>query len=93
MGYAPKTPYRDGITHIVLEPLDLMARPAALVPPPRKHLIRCHGVFTAHSQLRATVTPGHQSKDKKPQAQSADKPVTPPHVAMNWAPPVQTSLL
>jgi hypothetical protein len=28
--YTLKTPYRDGATHIVLEPLDLMARLAAL---------------------------------------------------------------
>jgi hypothetical protein len=34
--YQLKTPYRDGTTHIVLEPLDLMARLAALVPPPRQ---------------------------------------------------------
>jgi hypothetical protein len=33
--------YRDGTTHIVLEPLDFMARLAALVPPPRAH--RCGG--------------------------------------------------
>ena len=32
--YALKTPYRDGTTHIVLEPLDLMARLAALPSPP-----------------------------------------------------------
>ena len=31
--YALKTPYRDGTTHTVLEPLELMARLAALVPP------------------------------------------------------------
>jgi hypothetical protein len=36
--YTLKTPYRDGTTHIVLEPLDLMARRAALVPKPRMHL-------------------------------------------------------
>ena len=35
MRYTLKTPYRDGTTHIVLEPLDLMARLAALVPKPR----------------------------------------------------------
>jgi hypothetical protein len=35
-----KTPYRDGSTHIVLEPLDCLARLAALVPPPRKNLTR-----------------------------------------------------
>jgi putative transposase len=35
--YRLKTPYRDGTTHIVLEPLDFIARLAALVPPPRVH--------------------------------------------------------
>ena len=33
--YRLKTPYRDGTTHIVLEPVDFIARLAALVPPPR----------------------------------------------------------
>jgi hypothetical protein len=35
--YRLKTSYRDGTTHIVLEPLDFIARLAALVPPPRVH--------------------------------------------------------
>jgi hypothetical protein len=30
---------------------------AALVPPPRMHLTRFHGVFAPHSRLRAAVTP------------------------------------
>jgi len=55
--YAPNTPYRDGTTHLVLGPLDRMARLAALVPPARMHLTRYHGVFAPHSQLRAAVTP------------------------------------
>jgi hypothetical protein len=46
-----------GTTHIVLVPLDLMARLAALVPSPRMHLIRYQGVFAPHSRLRAAVTP------------------------------------
>ena len=58
--FALKTPYRDGTTHIVLEPLDLMARLAARVPPPRMHLTRFHGVFAPHSKLRAAVTPAHR---------------------------------
>jgi hypothetical protein len=37
--YALKTPYRDATTHIVLEPLDLMARLTALVPPPQARLL------------------------------------------------------
>lgn len=58
--YALKTPYRDGTTHLVLEPLDFMARLAALVPPPRMHLTRDHGVFAPHSKLRAAITPAHR---------------------------------
>lgn len=50
-----ETPYRDGTTQIVLEPLDLVARLAALVPPPRLHLTRYHGVFAPDS-LRGTCS-------------------------------------
>jgi hypothetical protein len=35
-----KTPWRDGTTHLVMSPLELMQRLAALVPRPRLHLIR-----------------------------------------------------
>ena len=84
--YALKTPYRDGTTHIVLEPLDLMARLAALVPPPRMHLTRYHGVFAPHSKLRAAITPARRGAGRKPQVEeAADKSATPRHVAMSWA--------
>ena len=33
--YQLKTPYRDGTTHVIFEPLDFIARLAALVPKPR----------------------------------------------------------
>ncbi len=84
--YTLKKPYRDGTNHIVVEPLDLMARLAALVPPPRMHLTRYHGVFAPHSKLRAAVTPAGRGKGSKPQAEEgAEKPATPRHVAMSWA--------
>ena len=41
--YRLKTPYRDGTTHGVFEPLDFIARLAALVPNPRVNLTRYHG--------------------------------------------------
>ena len=47
-----KSAYRDGTTHVVLEPLDFLARLAALVPPPRMHLTRYHGVFHAWREIR-----------------------------------------
>lgn len=69
--YQLKTPYRDGTTHLVIEPLDLMARLAALVPPPRMHLTRYHGVFAPHSKLRAAVTPAPRSERARSSIQSS----------------------
>ena len=86
--YALKSPYRDGTTHIVIEPLDFMARLAALVPPPRMHLTRYHGVFAPHSKLRAAVTPAHRGTGAPTQPATGGEsgmPPTPRHVAMNWA--------
>jgi len=84
--YTLKTPYRDGTTHIVLEPLDLMTRLAALVPPPRMHLMRYHGVFAPHSKLRAAVTRASRGKGTKRQtAEGTESSSTPRHMAMNWA--------
>ena len=34
-----KKPFRDGSTHLKLTPLELIERLAALVPPPRAHLV------------------------------------------------------
>jgi Putative transposase len=59
-----KTPWRDGTTHLVMSPLKFMQRLAALVPRPRLHLIRFHGVLAPNSKLRAQVVP-------KPSPQSA----------------------
>jgi hypothetical protein len=50
--YQLKTPYRDGATHVIFEPLDFIARLAALVPKPRVNLIRFHGVFAPNSRRR-----------------------------------------
>jgi len=52
-----KTAWRDGTTHIVMSPLKVMQRLAALVPRPRLHLIRFHGVLAPNAKLRALVVP------------------------------------
>lgn len=56
--YTLKTPYRDGMTQVLFEPLDFLSRLAALMPLPQLHLTRHHGVLAPHSRLRARVTPG-----------------------------------
>jgi len=52
-----KTAWRDGTTHLVMSPLEFMQRLAALVPRPRLHLIRFHGVLAPNAKLRAMVVP------------------------------------
>ncbi|MGH8652492.1 MAG: transposase [Gammaproteobacteria bacterium] len=52
-----KSPYHDGTTYIVMEPLEFMQRLAALVPRPRLHLIRFHGVLAPNARLRAEIIP------------------------------------
>jgi hypothetical protein len=60
--YRLKRTFRDGTRAVVLSPWDLMARLAALVPPPRFHLVRYAGVLSSHSALRAEVVPSAQPK-------------------------------
>jgi hypothetical protein len=52
-----KSAYKNGTTHVVMSPLEFMQRLAALVPRPRLHLIRFHGVLAPHAKLRAAIVP------------------------------------
>ena len=52
-----KTPYQDGTTPIVMSPREFMQRLAALVPRPRLHLIRFHGVLAPNAKLRSEIIP------------------------------------
>ena len=62
-----------------------MARLAALVPPPRMHLTRYHGVFAPHSRLRAAITPAGRGAGGKGAKPDGEAPAVPKHVAMSWA--------
>ena len=52
-----KSTFKDGTTHIVMSPLEFMQRLAALVPRPRLHLIRFHGVLAPNAKLRCEIIP------------------------------------
>jgi hypothetical protein len=81
--YALKTPYRDGTTHVVFEPLDSLARLAALVPSPGVKLTRYHGVFAPNHRRRAQIVPSRRGRGGADRAGSVAQ--TPKHVAMHWA--------
>ena len=77
-----KTAYRDGTTHVILDPLDFLARLAALMPPPRVHATRYHGVFAPHHALRAAITPAGRGRGA--QHSDAAERAVPKHLAMSW---------
>ena len=67
-----KTPWRDGTTHLVMSPLEFMQRLAALVPRPRLHLIRFHGVLAPNAKLRPLAVPqGPQLQEQTSEAAAA----------------------
>ena len=83
--YELKTPYRDGTTHVIFNPLDFIARLASLVPSPRVNLTRHHGVFAPHHRLRAQIVPSARGAQKKKGQRAEGVEATPRHVAMTWA--------
>ena len=84
--YRLKTPYRDGTTHVIFEPLDFLAKLAALVPRPRVNLTRFHGIFAPNSKYRAQITPAGRGKGRKrATANTQERTFAEQHAAMTWA--------
>jgi hypothetical protein len=50
-----RKPLRDGTTHLVFEPLEFIEKLIALIPAPRAHLIRYHGVLGPAAKLRPKI--------------------------------------
>jgi hypothetical protein len=55
--YRLKTPWSDGTTGVVFSPLEFLEKLSALIPPPRIHLTRFHGILAPHSKFRKLVVP------------------------------------
>jgi Asp-tRNA(Asn)/Glu-tRNA(Gln) amidotransferase A subunit family amidase len=90
-----KSAFKDGTTHIVMAPLEFMQRLAALVPRPRLHLIRFHGVLAPNAKLRSEIIPSPVEQATEPacdHAQAQGAPATfneiyehlGPHVKQKW---------
>ena len=62
--YRLKHRWRDGTTHVIFEPLELIERLAALVPPPRFNVVRYHGVLAPSAAWRALVVPEPEKKEE-----------------------------
>ena len=78
-----KTAFRDGTTHIAHVAAGIHATIAALVPRPRLHLIRFHGVLAPNAKLRAAIVPGAAQRETGREADHAPAHGAP--ARMSWA--------
>ena len=82
---ALKTPYRDGTAHVIFEPEDFIARLVALVPKPRAHLTRYHGVFAPASPDRSRVVPGTRAAAGNKAKECGEPLATDRQRSLTWA--------
>jgi hypothetical protein len=65
---------RGGSLWLLLTPDELMARLATLVPPPRVHAVRYHGVFAPNAKVRRQVVPRPPDEVPRPPEARATVP-------------------
>jgi len=63
LAYRLKTRWRDGTTHVLMERHELLERLAPLIPPPRAHQVRYHGVLAPCASGRSRVVPMAQGRE------------------------------
>jgi hypothetical protein len=80
-----KRPWSDGTSSIDLEPLALIARLAAIIPPPRRHVVRYSGVISSHSSLRSQIVPVPAVATPEATPEGKDKPSLPLSHYISWS--------
>ena len=68
-----------------MSPLEFLQRLAALVPRPRPHLIRFHGVLAPHAKLRAQIVPSAPVSVPEPCDHHAQAAPASTPARMSWA--------
>jgi hypothetical protein len=88
--YRLKRPFDDGTTSVVFSPEDFIARLASLVPRPRSHLTRYHGVLAPNAPFRPAVVPASGPAKRRPAKSRGsacqDSPPSRPHDESTGAP-------
>jgi len=57
-----KTPWSNGTTHLLFTKEEFLEKLAALIPPPRTHLVRWNGIFRSNSPERKLIAPKPEVK-------------------------------
>jgi hypothetical protein len=72
--YKLKKAWKNGMTHVLLSPLELIEKLAALVPLPNMHTIRYWGVLAPNSKMRKEVIPGKTRAEIKKENEKSAEP-------------------
>ncbi len=92
--YRLKRRTRSGATELCFDPADFLARLATLIPPPRTHSVRYHGVFAPNHRWRSRIVPQVMATTATPTADvavangsPAARPIAASALArrLNWA--------
>ncbi|MGH7418732.1 MAG: transposase, partial [Candidatus Rokuibacteriota bacterium] len=83
--YRMKRTFSDGTRELLLEPSELLRRLCALIPPPRVHVTRYHGVFAPNARGRHAVT--RQGPSRRAPRQAASLPRVEMESGFNPPPP------
>src|SRR5438876_6351257 len=68
-----KTAWRNGTTHAIFEPLEVLEKLAALVPTPRAHLVRFHGLLAPAAKWRPSIVPHNATTEAPPDSPGTDE--------------------
>src|SRR5881296_739040 len=79
--YRLKRPWRDGTSAVIFERQDFMSKLAVLVPAPRAHLTKYHGILAPAAAWRPLIIPTDNEKPSQIGLSSATSPE--PSAALN----------
>ena len=86
---ALKTPWSDGTSHMIFDPLEFIGRLTALIPRPHKNLVVYHGVLAPRSKWRPRAVaygrPAAASVAAEPHTAQPSVPARPRHRNREWA--------
>ena len=78
IGYMLKTPWSDGSYAVRFSPIEFIEKLVALIPPPRVHLTRLHGLLAPNHAWRSRVVP------PRVETISDGNKVVPPQRRLSW---------
>ena len=98
VAYQLRRPWYTGQTHVVLPPVAFLRRLSLLIPPPRQHQVRFHGVFAPNARERRAVValvpgagdidaalPGDDGHASSSAADPETAPRLPARARLSWA--------